>query len=90
MPDQFGPATIDKVLREAVQACIECANNERTVFNTVKDGAGKIVITGSVSNIITVHNSICGKVMFLHLSVSHSVHKGGVCPWGGVCPGGGV
>ena len=52
MPDQFGPATIDKVLREAVQACIECANNERTVFNTVKDGAGKIVITGNFSDFI--------------------------------------
>ena len=88
MPDQFGPATIDKVLREAVQACIECANNERTVFNTVKDGVGKIVITGSSSDFITARNSSCGKVMFLHLSVSHSVHKGGVCPGGGVCRGG--
>ena len=22
----------------------------------------------------------CGKVMFLHMSVSHSVHRGGLCP----------
>ena len=29
----------------------------------------------------------CGKVMFLHLFVSHSVHRGGLCP-GGLCPGG--
>ena len=27
---------------------------------------------------ITVRNSSCGKVMFLHLSVSHSVHGVGV------------
>ena len=27
------------------------------------------------------------KVMFLHLSVSHSVHKGGVPARGGGCPG---
>ena len=46
LPDQFGPSTINKVLREAVQACVDCANNERTVFNTIKDGSGKIVITG--------------------------------------------
>ena len=34
----------------------------------------------------------CGKVMFLHLSVSHSVHRGvsvqGVSVWGGLCLGG--
>ena len=28
---------------------------------------------------ITVRNSSCGKAMFLHLSVSHSVHRGGWC-----------
>ena len=27
--------------------------------------------------IFTVHKRSCGKVMFLHLSVSHSVHRGG-------------
>ena len=29
--------------------------------------------------IVTVRKRSCGKVMFLHLSVSHSVHGGG-CP----------
>ena len=28
---------------------------------------------------ITVRRRSCGKVMFLHLPVSHSVHRGGVC-----------
>ena len=28
---------------------------------------------------ITVRNSRCGKVMFLHLSISHSVHTGYLC-----------
>ena len=28
-------------------------------------------------NVITVRKQSCGKVMFLHLSVSHSVHRGG-------------
>ena len=30
--------------------------------------------------IVTVRKRSWGKVMFLHLSVSHSVHRGGVCP----------
>ena len=49
--------------------------------------------------IFTVRNSSCGKVMFLHLSVSHSVHgegrawrRGmhgkGVCGGGGACVAG--
>ena len=29
---------------------------------------------------ITVRKRSCGKVMFLHLSVGHSVHRGGVYP----------
>ena len=39
-------------------------------------------------------NEVWGKVMFLHLSVSHSVHRGslGLCPVGslsgGLCPEG--
>ena len=34
------------------------------------------------SNIVTIRNSIRGEVMFLHLSVSHSVHRGvGGCLW---------
>ena len=47
LPAQFGPSAVHKVLREAVQSCVDCANHERTVFNTIKDGAGKVVITGS-------------------------------------------
>ena len=45
--------------------------------------------------IFTVRNSSCGKVMFLHLSVSHSVHGEGRA-WRrgmhgkGVCGGGGM
>ena len=30
----------------------------------------------AVRYLFTVHNSSCGKVMFLHLPVSHSVHRG--------------
>ena len=41
--------------------------------------------------IITVRNSSCGKVMFLHLSVYHSVQRGGgVCMAGSFVMAGGV
>ena len=43
---------------------------------------------------VTARKRIRGKVMFLHLSVSHSVHMGGACvvgwpAWQGVCVAGG-
>ena len=38
----------------------------------------------SGANIFTIRNSSCGKVMFSHLSVSHSVHGGGGHAWQGV------
>ena len=42
--------------------------------------------------LITVRNSSCGKVIFSHASVSHSVHGGAACGMcdGGACVAGGV
>ncbi len=51
LPNNFGPAPISKVLREAVQSCVDCARDERaerSVFNTIKDGDSKVVITGGL------------------------------------------
>ena len=48
----------------------------------------------SPSLLLPPANEVWGKVMFLHLSVSHSVHRGvsvsvqGVSVQGGLCPGG--
>ena len=44
----------------------------------------------SVSQLIPPSNEVWGKVMFLHLSVSHFVHRGGVVKGvkGGVVKGG--
>ena len=39
-----------------------------------------LLIALSVWVIFTVHKRSCGKVMFVHLSVSNSVHRGVVCP----------
>lgn len=47
MPLQFGPGSMNRVLREAVQACIDCASDEKSVFSTLKQGDGKVIITAS-------------------------------------------
>ena len=52
LPSRFGPGKIDNVLREAVQACIDCANHERSVFSALKEGTGKVVATGICTSIL--------------------------------------
>ncbi|XP_041352567.1 sex comb on midleg-like protein 2 [Gigantopelta aegis] len=50
MSPQYGPGSIVRVLREVVQACIDCATQERTVFNMIKEGNGKVVVTANHGN----------------------------------------
>ncbi|XP_013775899.2 polycomb protein SCMH1-like isoform X1 [Limulus polyphemus] len=45
LPIQFGPGSMNRVLREAIQACVDCANNEKSVFNLLRPGDGKVIIT---------------------------------------------
>ncbi|XP_013401178.1 polycomb protein Scm isoform X2 [Lingula anatina] len=49
LPAYFGPGSIKRVLREAVQAVVDCANNEKTVFNTIQGGSGNMVVTAIFS-----------------------------------------
>jgi hypothetical protein len=35
-----------RVLREALQGCIDCAHNERPVFDLLQPGTGKVIVTG--------------------------------------------
>ena len=56
LPSQFGPGPTHRVLRDAVQACIDCANHERTVFNIIKDGHGKATVTGRYGALIRLAN----------------------------------
>lgn len=37
---------MNRVLREAVQTFIDCAENEKDVFTLLKQGEGKVIITG--------------------------------------------
>ena len=46
LPPQFGPGSINRVLREAVQAGVDCARHEHTVFSLLQEGQGKVIITG--------------------------------------------
>ncbi|XP_077540541.1 polycomb protein Scm isoform X1 [Haemaphysalis longicornis] len=44
LPRQLGPGSMNRVLREAVQACVDCALNEKSVFDLLRRGEGKVVI----------------------------------------------
>ncbi|XP_056016493.1 polycomb protein SCMH1-like isoform X2 [Ostrea edulis] len=50
LPSQYGPGAYQKVLREVIQACVDCANHEKQVYNFIQDGNGKIVITANQGN----------------------------------------
>nr|XP_033810744.1 polycomb protein SCMH1 isoform X1 [Geotrypetes seraphini]XP_033810745.1 polycomb protein SCMH1 isoform X1 [Geotrypetes seraphini]XP_033810746.1 polycomb protein SCMH1 isoform X1 [Geotrypetes seraphini]XP_033810747.1 polycomb protein SCMH1 isoform X1 [Geotrypetes seraphini]XP_033810748.1 polycomb protein SCMH1 isoform X1 [Geotrypetes seraphini]XP_033810749.1 polycomb protein SCMH1 isoform X1 [Geotrypetes seraphini] len=45
LPDHFGPARASVVLQQAVQACIDCAYHQKTVFSFLKHGHGGEVIS---------------------------------------------
>ena len=46
LPPRLGPASLPLVLMETVQSCINCAVDERKVYNLVKEGSGKVCVTG--------------------------------------------
>lgn len=45
LPSQFGPGSMNRILREAVQACVDSALNEKNVFHLLRQGTGKVIIT---------------------------------------------
>ncbi|XP_069479151.1 polycomb protein SCMH1 isoform X2 [Ambystoma mexicanum] len=47
LPDHFGPAQASVVLQQAVQACIDCAYHQKTVFSFLKQGHGGEVISAT-------------------------------------------
>lgn len=47
LPDHFGPGPVNVVLQQAVQACVDCAYQSKTVFGFLKSGHhGGEMITG--------------------------------------------
>ncbi|XP_028675627.2 polycomb protein SCMH1 isoform X1 [Erpetoichthys calabaricus] len=47
LPDHFGPARASVVLQQSVQACIDCAYQQKTVFSFLKQGHGGEVISAT-------------------------------------------
>uniref|UniRef100_A0A8C2S0Q0 SLED domain-containing protein n=1 Tax=Capra hircus TaxID=9925 RepID=A0A8C2S0Q0_CAPHI len=48
LPDHFGPGPVNVVLRQTVQACVDCAIQSKTVFEFLKpDDRGGEVITAA-------------------------------------------
>ncbi|XP_064198666.1 polycomb protein SCMH1 isoform X2 [Anguilla rostrata] len=45
LPDHFGPGRACSVLQQCVQACVDCAHNQSTVFSCLKPGHGGEVIS---------------------------------------------
>ncbi|XP_003226959.2 polycomb protein SCMH1 isoform X1 [Anolis carolinensis] len=50
LPDHFGPARASVVLQQAVQACIDCAYHQKTVFSFLKQGHGGEVISAVIDH----------------------------------------
>ncbi|CAL9705153.1 unnamed protein product [Knipowitschia caucasica] len=45
LPDHFGPGRASSVLQQCVQACVDSAHNQRSVFSCLKSGQGGEVIS---------------------------------------------
>ncbi|XP_077383727.1 polycomb protein SCMH1 isoform X2 [Festucalex cinctus] len=47
LPDHFGPGQASSVLQQCVQACVDSAHNQATVFSCLKPGQGGELISAS-------------------------------------------
>ena len=51
LPSKFGPNRLSLVLSETVQAVINASSDERKVYNLVKEGSGKVSVSGKLEDI---------------------------------------
>lgn len=65
LPDHFGPGRASSVLQQCVQACVDSAPNQASVFSCLKSGQGGEVISGE---------------RVLHCVPTQSVHNVSVSP----------
>ncbi|NXP05885.1 SCML4 protein, partial [Thinocorus orbignyianus] len=65
LPEHFGPERPSTALQQAVQACIDCALQQKTVFSLIKQGYG--------GEMVSVTASFEGKQHLLSLLVVNSI-----------------
>lgn len=65
LPDHFGPARASVVLQQAVQACIDCAYHQKTVFSFLKQGHGGEVISGETWPTALCHQRWHARILWL-------------------------
>ncbi|KAK7483316.1 hypothetical protein BaRGS_00025483 [Batillaria attramentaria] len=60
LPSQIGPAGLLRVLQEVIQSCIDCAFQERQVYNLVKEGSSKVTVTATLGGNKTLTKRLVG------------------------------
>uniref|UniRef100_A0A0V0G9M3 Putative polycomb group protein scm/l3mbt tumor-supressor in n=1 Tax=Triatoma dimidiata TaxID=72491 RepID=A0A0V0G9M3_TRIDM len=50
LPHQFGPGPINKIYRDCIQNLIDAALDQKQIFNMIRQGSGKSVVTGTFEN----------------------------------------
>lgn len=46
LPLQFGPANVNRVLRDCVQNLVDSAIDQKQLYGMLRQGDGKVIITG--------------------------------------------
>ncbi|XP_048882214.1 polycomb protein SCMH1-like [Brienomyrus brachyistius] len=79
LPDHFGPGRASSVLQQCVQACIDCAHNQASVFACLKPGHGGEVISAYFEQqhhtlTLPAVNSVTYVLRFLE-KLCHNLHS---------------
>ncbi|KAJ8365974.1 hypothetical protein SKAU_G00148050 [Synaphobranchus kaupii] len=79
LPDHFGPGRACSVLQQCVQACVDCAHNQSTVFSCLKPGHGGEVISAYFDQqqhtlTLPAVNSVTYVLRFLE-KLCHNLHS---------------
>ncbi|XP_062847443.1 polycomb protein SCMH1-like isoform X2 [Trichomycterus rosablanca] len=93
LPDHFGPGRASSVLQQCVQACVDCAHNQRFIFSCLKPGHGgelvsahfeqkqhtlTLPVVNSVTYVLRFLEKLCHNMSSEPLFGSQPVPQGGV------------
>uniref|UniRef100_A0A671S4X4 SLED domain-containing protein n=1 Tax=Sinocyclocheilus anshuiensis TaxID=1608454 RepID=A0A671S4X4_9TELE len=78
LPDHFGPGRASSVLQQCVQACVDCAHNQSSVFSCLKPGHGGELISAHFEQqhhtlTLPAVNSVTYVLRFLE-KLCHNLH----------------